>query len=95
MASNYDPDFHSPEELVSLYGPLPSWNTWTNRSILKALAGLFLAFPVLSVILSIYSPIVYLDPGYGLIQFCIGLIIWSIFYKMEMDYRRVTPNRIR
>lgn len=95
MENNDDSDYESMSNSYSSSQPLPSWNTWTNRTILKSLAGLFLAVPVLSLTLAMINPIVSIGMESMLNQLFIGIILWSIFYKMEMDYRHVTPDRIR
>ncbi len=92
MGHNYESDFKPPERVPESLELLPTWNTWATRTILKGLAGLFLAIPVLSIMFSFYWPI---SSGSGLVTFLIGIVLWGIFYQMEMEYRKLTPDRIR
>jgi len=95
LANNYDSELDSGSGFSPPAAEISSWNTWTNRSILKGLSGLFLVFPVISYAFWMFTPF---TPDYsvGMISsFIIGLVLWGVFYQMEREYRRVTPNRFR
>lgn len=92
MEHNYDSDFEPQERVQDSPDLLPTWNTWTTRSIVKALAGLLLTIPVVSMMLSLFWP---MSSVTALVLFGIGIIVWAIFYQMEMEYRKLTPDRIR
>ena len=73
---------------------LPRWNTWTNRSILKGTSGVLIALAVFPVLLSLSNPYVDVSPASGILLL-LGIIAWAVYYQMEMEYRKVTPDRIR
>ncbi len=73
---------------------LPEWNTWTNRSILKGASGVLIALAVFPVLLSLGNPYVVVSPVSGALIVS-GIVAWAVYYQMELEYRKVTPNRIR
>ncbi|MFW9933839.1 MAG: hypothetical protein ACFFDR_14480 [Candidatus Thorarchaeota archaeon] len=95
MASNYDSDFEFGDSPTEAQQKLSSWNTWTNRSILKSLSGICFAFSFFGIAYMVLFPGVYIPSLQTLLLFSFGLILWGLFYTMEREYRKVTPNRIR
>ncbi len=95
MADNYDSDFENPADYTEFDLGLPKWNTWTNRAIIKSLSGVCFAFSIFGIISVILFGTTYIPSLSTLILFSLGLILWGMFYMMEREYRRMTPNRIR
>ncbi len=72
-----------------------SWNTWTLRAILKAAAGLCFAGVALPLVFMLAGGTNILYQNGALLAFTSGVILWSIFYYLEVEYRRAHPDRIR
>jgi hypothetical protein len=90
VPSNYRNN--EPDKQVSANLSLPSWNTWTNRTVLKGISGVLIALAVFPLLWSWGNAAAY--PVLGVL-FAAGVVVWCVYYQMEMEYRKVTPDRIR
>jgi hypothetical protein len=81
-----------PDKQSSDNPSLPQRNTWTNRTVLKGISGILIALAVFPLLLSWGNTAAY--PALGIL-FLVGAAVWCVYYQMEMEYRKVTPDRIR
>ena len=70
------------------------YNQWWLRKSLKVISGVLIALALIGpIFLQIQIGAMYFTVV-DLLLFAMGLILWSIFYKMETYVRRNSPEHI-
>ena len=78
---------------------LPDWsqskyNQWWIRKFLKVISGIIFTLALIGPIFGLIETgtiIFFLE---NLLLFAVGSIVWLIFYKLELDVRRNSPEHI-
>ncbi len=68
------------------------YNTLVMRSGLKALSGLFLVGGLAGMVFYFLLGYHFTYSQPALLSLLLGIICWSIFYKLHLDYRELYPS---
>ncbi|MFW9848420.1 MAG: hypothetical protein ACFFF4_04725 [Candidatus Thorarchaeota archaeon] len=95
MNDSYDSEFQTKQEPDwHKESPLPRWNTYIIRTVLKGLSGLLFALSILPMIWYSWTLNEILFLPIGLLTFSLAIVVWLIFYRLETQYRSTFPDRV-
>ena len=78
---------------------LPDWseskyNQWWIRKFLKVISGIIFTFALIGpIFVLIETGAIYFSLSNSLLV-AMGVIIWSVYYKLDIDVRRNSPEHI-